>query len=184
MSAFHKDTPLGFVELKRTVSAADDRATLSVCEWTKNDDFIVCAQQRPGAGGNTANTLLVWSSSTRVQIHELRGHSGNIVVLRSSPVHDHVVMSGGHDGFVIVWDLMRGSALKLFNIQFQPTSEPVSVPLDCLDCQFSPDGAYIAATDVWGHLSLFGIEELPAAAIGPSQQFFHCDFDPIVRHVV
>ncbi len=95
-------------------------------------------------------------------------------------MHDTVVLSAGYDGQICIYNTTSGHCLRKFQIKFQPTTEPVFTPLDCLDCRFSPDGMYIAATDVWGHASLFGFDEPSLLKSGPAQQFFHTDYDPVV----
>ena len=85
-----------------------------------------------------------------------QGHIGEVFVLESHPSDPRILLSAGHEGFVIFWDMLAGVKLKSFQLEWD--DGPVCV----FDCKFSPDGLRCAAVDSYGFLTImgFGSEEL------------------------
>lgn len=63
-----------------------------------------------------------------------------------------LLLSAGHDGLVMVWDMLTGSSLKTIRIEGEE-----GTPAAIFDCKFSPDGLMCAAVDMNGYLSLLGL---------------------------
>lgn len=59
-----------------------------------------------------------------------------VILVMAHPTDPRVVVSTGYDGRVIFWDVIRGTLLREFVIEFMDLGNP----LDCLDGAFSPDG--------------------------------------------
>ena len=83
-------------------------------------------------------------------------HTGEIFVLESHPSDARILLSAGHDGLVIFWDMLAGVQLKSFLLEWE--DGPVCV----FDCKFSPDGLKCASVDSYGFLTImgFGSDEL------------------------
>ncbi len=81
-----------------------------------------------------------------------QGHQGEVFVLESHPSDPRVLLTAGHDGLVIVWDMLVGACLKTVKVEGEDGN-----PAAIFDCKFSPDGLMVAAVDMNGHLSLLGL---------------------------
>lgn len=79
-----------------------------------------------------------------------KDHIGEVFVLESHPSDPRVLLSAGHDGLVIFWDMLAGVKLKSFQLEWE--DGPVCV----FDCKFSPDGLRCAAVDSYGFLTIMG----------------------------
>ena len=80
----------------------DDKKNYAVTmiEWTKDDTHIITAVND--------NTLKVWDSTTGQLVSILKGHQGEVFVLENNPADPRILLSAGHDGHIILWDLPRG----------------------------------------------------------------------------
>lgn len=63
-----------------------------------------------------------------------------------------VLLSAGHDGLILLWDLQTGTQLASFQNTVE-SNENGAV----FDAKWSPDGSMFAATDSHGHILLFGL---------------------------
>ena len=77
-------------------------------------------------------------------------------MLESHPSDARILLSAGHDGLVIFWDMLAGVQLKSFLLEWE--DGPVCV----FDCKFSSDGLKCASVDSYGFLTImgFGSDEL------------------------
>lgn len=80
----------------------------------------------------------------------MQAHIGEVFVLESHPSDPRILLSAGHDGLVIFWDMLAGVKLKSFQLEWD--NGPVCV----FDCKFSPDGLTCAAVDSYGFLTIMG----------------------------
>lgn len=81
----------------------------------------------------------------------LKGHKDEVFVLESHPFDPNLLLSAGHDGQLIVWDIMSGTSI----ISFQNSIEGQGHGA-VFDAKWSPDGTMVAATDSHGHLLIYG----------------------------
>lgn len=88
--------------------------------------------------------LLVYCLSTQ-------GHSGEVFVLEHHPSDPRVLLTAGHDGLVMVWDMFAGECLTKIHIDGDDGN-----PAAIFDCKFSTDGLMCAAVDMNGYLTLLG----------------------------
>lgn len=72
-------------------------------------------------------------------------------MLEPHPSDPRILLTAGHDGLLIVWDMLAGICLKTMGIEGEDGS-----PASIFDCKFSPDGLMCAAVDSYGFLSLLG----------------------------
>ena len=87
---------------------------------------------------------------------ELRGHESKVFVLDPHPYDPNVLLSAGHDGRLLIWDITKGEVTK----SFFDLNEGKSIEEEYeayLDAKWPPSGLTIAATDSDGHLSIYGI---------------------------
>lgn len=111
--------------------------------WDCSDEFIVTA--------DTECKLKVWNSKTGKLDKVLTKHTAEIFVLESHPLDSNILMSAGHDGQLLIWDLKKEEPVAYFtnNIEGQGCG-------GVFDAKWSPDGTMIAASDSHGHILTFG----------------------------
>ena len=104
----------------------------------------------------------------------MQGHTGEVFVLESHPSDSRILLSAGHDGLVILWDMLAGVKLKTLNLEEDGA-------ITCIfDCKFSPDGLTCAAADSSGYLTVMGF-----GSSEPYKKVFtvHSLFIPVYRTV-
>lgn len=107
----------------------------------------------------------------------MRGHTDELYVLESHPKDPHILISAGHDGKMIIWDVKDGISLASFANLIDGQGHG-----GLFDAKWSPDGTMVAATDSHGHMLMYGfgdghkrLKELPP------ELFFHTDYRPLIR---
>eukprot|EP00198_Chlamydomonas_reinhardtii_P012320 XP_001701657.1 predicted protein [Chlamydomonas reinhardtii] len=111
--------------------------------WTKDDSRVVAAL--------SDSTVRVW------EVHTSQSH-----VLEPHPADPRLVLSGGYDGRLVLWDVVL------------------------VDGHWSPGGGQLAATDSAGQLHVWGLPVCAAAgslARAPYDQFLGSDYGALVRDV-
>ena len=76
-----------------------------------------------------------------------QGHIGEVFVLEAHPTDPRLLMTAGHDGMVIIWDMLAAVILKTIKLEGEDGTHA-----SVFDCKFSPDGLMCAAVDMNGHL--------------------------------
>ena len=91
---FHDDTP------------KSNRNKVSMVGWSSDDEFVVAAV--------TDFAIQVWNSHSGTLVHTLKGHKDEVFVVECNPVLNSVLLTAGHDGLIILWDIISGSHVKTF----------------------------------------------------------------------
>ncbi|XP_078699475.1 bromodomain and WD repeat-containing protein 3-like isoform X1 [Branchiostoma floridae x Branchiostoma belcheri] len=136
--------------------------------WDLHDKYVITAVND--------KSLKVWDSHSGKLVHILEGHTDEVFVLEAHPTDPHVLLSAGHDGHVMVWDLQTGSLIKRFFNMIEGQGHGA-----VFDCKFSPTGMHFAATDSHGHLLIFGFGSKEPYSKIPEEMFFHTDYRPLIR---
>ncbi|KAL0133738.1 hypothetical protein PUN28_001006 [Cardiocondyla obscurior] len=152
---------------------ADDdtnkKAKVTMVCWDVSDEFVITAVND--------YTLKVWNAKSGELVKVLRGHKDEVFVLESHPIDPRVILSAGHDGQLIIWDILNIEPMACFQ-NFVEGQGNCAV----FDAKWSPDGTKLAATDSNGHLLMYGfgcgVEKLK---IVPKELFFHTDYRPLIR---
>lgn len=156
--------------------------------WSCDDAYIVVSV--------SDFTIKIWNSKTAKLFNILRGHEEKVYTLDAHPKDPRILLSAGHDGAIFIWDMIRAERLQSFLnvVEGQGVCE-------IYDCKWSPDGMKIAATDIHGHISFFGLgksndyKRMPDQVcffenclislvnlfIVFNQAFFHTDYRPLLR---
>jgi bromodomain and WD repeat domain-containing protein 1/3 len=78
--------------------------SVTMVTWNSDDTLVVTAQN---------NYLLkVWNSNDARLVHELKGHTDEVYVLEAHPRDARLLLSAGHDGLIIFWNLLTGKMIK------------------------------------------------------------------------
>ncbi|XP_029821926.2 PH-interacting protein [Ixodes scapularis] len=136
--------------------------------WSHDDHMVMTAVND--------HSIKVWDSHAGKLKHTLLGHEDEVFVLESHPVDSRVLLSGGHDGRIIIWDLAMGCSIRSFFNMIEGQGHGA-----VFDCKFSPDGLLFASTDSHGHISVFGYGSSDPYKKVPDEQFFHTDYRPLIR---
>ncbi|KAJ1363311.1 Bromodomain and WD repeat-containing protein 3 [Parelaphostrongylus tenuis] len=129
--------------------------------WSLDDSMVVTA--------GSDYILRVWSSSGGM-LRILSGHTDDSFVLKSHPTFNNVVLSCGHDGVMVFWDIEQGEKLKRFTNIVEHRGHSALFDLD-----ISRDGCSVAAVDSLGHLTVYSVASKPTRPV-PKQQFFNTDY--------
>lgn len=113
-----------------------------VC-WDVSDEWVVTAVND--------SSLKVWNSKTAQLVKVLRGHKDEVFVLESHPIDPRVILSAGHDGQLIIWDVLNTEPIACFQNFIEGQGNGA-----VFDAKWSADGTMIAATDSHGHLMMYG----------------------------
>lgn len=144
------------------------KTSVTMVTWNCDDSYVVTAQN---------NFLIkVWSSKNGRLIHELNGHTNEVFVLEAHPKDSRLLLSAGHDGFVILWNIQTGKLIKKFYNKIENEGH------GCLfDTKWSPLYDMFASTDSHGYLTIFGFGSDDNYKKLPNEQFFHTDYRPLAR---
>ncbi|XP_073258237.1 PH-interacting protein-like [Porites lutea] len=152
--------------VEESVRALKPRVTM--VGWDLWDQHVITAVND--------NTLKVWEAATGNLSLVLSGHQDEVFVLEAHPTDPRILLSAGHDGYVILWDLRIGEKITSFYNSLEGQGHGA-----VFDCKFSSDGLKFACTDSHGHLCIFGYGSSDRYSRVPSEQFFHTDYRPLIR---
>ncbi|KAK6107108.1 WD domain G-beta repeat family protein [Brugia pahangi] len=166
---FNDWIPLVLQPKLRDEKVSNSRNTYKVTMlcWSLKDDLIVTA--------GSDFVLRVWSSLSGSELRQLVGHKEDAYVLHSHPIFEDYILSGGHDGFLMVWNVYTGTLVKRHQNLIEGSGYGA-----VFDFAISPDGTLVGAVDSHGHLSILGIGTNQMAKTTPKEQFFHTDYMPLI----
>lgn len=119
------------------------KAKVTMVSWDVSDEFVITAVND--------SSLKVWNAKSGELIKVLRGHKDEVFVLESHPVDARVILSAGHDGQLIIWDVLNTEPMACFQNFIEGQGNGA-----VFDAKWSPDGTMLAATDSHGHLLIYG----------------------------
>jgi WD40 repeat protein len=73
---------------------------------------ILCCSCLQLLAAGSDNIIRVWSTRDWSLRNLLRGHSESVTVLSAHPQDPRLLLSAGHDGLSILWDLETGAELR------------------------------------------------------------------------
>ncbi|XP_052241692.1 bromodomain and WD repeat-containing protein 3-like isoform X2 [Dreissena polymorpha] len=136
--------------------------------WNSDDNLVITAVND--------HLIKIWCSYTGQLIHELRGHDDEVFVLEACDSDPRILLSAGHDGNIIIWDIIKGIQVKQFFNQIEGQGHGA-----VFDCKLSKDGCSFIATDSHGHLMVYGHSGSEKYSKIPHDVFFHTDYRPLMR---
>lgn len=145
------------------------KAKVTMVNWDSSDEFVITAVND--------SSLKVWNARTAELVKVLRGHKDEVFVLESHPIDPRIILSAGHDGQLIIWDVLKADPIACFQNFIQGQGNGA-----VFDAKWSPDGTMLAATDSHGHLMMYGFGAgVELLKIVPKELFFHTDYRPLIR---
>ncbi|KAJ8679018.1 hypothetical protein QAD02_014805 [Eretmocerus hayati] len=145
------------------------KAKVTMVCWDASDEWAVTAVNDC--------TLKVWNAKTAELVKVLRGHKDEVFVLESHPIDPRIILSTGHDGQLIIWDVLNTEPIVSFENFIEGQGAGA-----LFDAKWSPDGTKIAVTDSHGHLMIYGFgggTQIQKQI--PKELFFHTDYRPLIR---
>ncbi|BFZ25162.1 hypothetical protein BsWGS_28200 [Bradybaena similaris] len=147
---------------------SQDQLRVTMVSWSMDDAMVITAV--------SDLSIKVWNSYTGTLLQVLEGHEDEVFVVEACPTDARILLSAGHDGKMIIWDIYAGVKIKKFFNLIEGQGHGA-----VFDCKFSPDGHSLAATDSHGHLLLMGLGTNDRCKKIPQQLFFHTDYRPLIR---
>ncbi|EYC02604.1 hypothetical protein Y032_0099g3203 [Ancylostoma ceylanicum] len=144
------------------------------------DVTVSYCNQMIASGSVDKSIRKMWRFSVRVwsrkgeMLKTLPGHTDDSFVLKAHPTFPNVILSCGHDGVMVFWDLNKGEKLKRFTNTVEHRGHSALFDLD-----ISRDGCTVAAVDSLGHITVYGVASKPTRPV-PKQQFFNTDYSPLL----
>ncbi|KAJ0393969.1 hypothetical protein ATCC90586_007835 [Pythium insidiosum] len=169
----------GVSSRRKVVPAVDTLA------WTRDDSHLITlhSTKPDGEGADWKQRMRVWDPRSgkllktlaAVDGPKLHGHVNAVFAMDVHPSDARIVVTAGHDGRVIVWDIAAGRILKSFVVT-SPDGDTVAL----LDGGFMPNGDGFCFTDRIGRLCIFGTGCGEQYSAVPVQQYFHSDYAALV----
>ncbi|XP_015599493.1 PH-interacting protein isoform X2 [Cephus cinctus] len=148
---------------------SNKKAKVTMVSWDVSDEWVITAVND--------SSLKVWNAKTGELVKVLRGHKDEVFVLESHPMDPRVILSAGHDGQLIIWDVLNTEPIACFQNFIEGQGNGA-----VFDAKWSPDGTMLAATDSHGHLLMYGFGSgIERLKIVPKELFFHTDYRPLIR---
>ena len=148
---------------------SNKKAKVTMVTWDASDEFVITAVND--------SSLKVWNARTAELVKVLRSHKDEVFVLESHPIDPRIILSAGHDGQLIIWDVLKSEPLACFQNFIEGQGNGA-----VFDAKWSPDGTMLAATDSHGHLMMYGFGSgVELLKIVPKELFFHTDYRPLIR---
>ena len=119
------------------------KAKVTMVSWDVSDQWVITAV--------SDSSLKVWNAKNGELVKVLRGHKDEVFVLESHPIDPRVILSAGHDGQLIIWDVLNTEPIACFQNFIEGQGNGA-----VFDAKWSPDGTMLAATDSHGHLLMYG----------------------------
>jgi len=152
---------------------------VTMVNWCCDDSRVITAV--------SDSSLCIWCPNTSVLIQRLQGHKDEVYVLEPHPMLPTILMSGAHDGNLIIWDMEVNKILFQHHNNIDGQGHGA-----VYDAKWCPDNLFIAASDSHGHVLFFSTNTPESQGLCynkcPEEMFFHTDYRPLLRdsahHVV
>jgi WD40 repeat protein len=148
-------------QMQATIEEKNVHCTM-VC-WSLHDKYAITAFSN--------SKVKVWDAKTGNLLQNLDLHTKPVYILDIHPTDERILLSGGYDGMIVLWDIQTGVAIKTFKDGDHKLA----------DGHFSPHGQTFVISDKDGFFSLYGTGDGELVRKAPTAQFFITDYYPL-RH--
>jgi len=143
---------------------------VTIVTWSSTDRHAATAYE--------SGLIKVWEPTQGTFLNDLKKHERTVFVLETHPTNERLLCSAGHDGLLIIWDIIDGRIIKQF-VNDQYIDIPCSIPYS--EAKWSPQSDIICTTDLCGQLCFFGLGTHTSYNKTQIEQFFHNDLRPVIR---
>ncbi|KAI5754684.1 hypothetical protein M8J77_010648 [Diaphorina citri] len=156
---------------KETSDETNKKIKVTMVAWDASDRWVITAI-------NFNFQIKIWDAFNGDLVQVLKGHTNEVFVLESHPFDSRVLLSAGHDGLIIIWDILSSKqrGYKWFHNIVEGQGEGA-----LFDGKWSPDGTTCALTDSYGHLLVYGLGGFKRPQNIPRELFFHTDYRTLNR---
>ena len=81
--------------------------------------------------------------------------NAEIYLIESHPIREEIILTGGFEGTLLLWDIKEGILLNMFQEIAIPIHNP-QLENPVVDARFAPDGLSFVVTTFYGSFSVFG----------------------------
>ncbi|CAG8603786.1 11243_t:CDS:10, partial [Dentiscutata erythropus] len=130
------------------VRGSNNNAKVTSMRWSLDDTKVII--------GNNYGIITIFDSENGEVRVRINAHNDKIFVLDIHPHDCRVMMSAGYDGRIVMWDIIDGRAIKVWdpsNLEF------LGDTFEFLDGKFRDDGEMFAVSDGKGKCHLIGIDQ-------------------------
>ena len=168
--------------MRRSNSGRWNLSVHNVC-WTCNDLRVVTLQSVPSLGSGNDLTvptrLKVFDSITGELLRIIRNvSSGPSKCLVPHPIEAHIIVTGGDDGIINVWDVDAEERLSQTKLDIIINDQNKCANI--VDISIAPDGTKIAATDLFGRLTVIGLDDPLRYTKVLEEQYYSTDYADII----
>ncbi|CAF0910563.1 unnamed protein product [Adineta steineri] len=143
---------------------------VTIVSWSCTDRSVATAYEN--------GLIKIWEPNHGTLLNELKKHEKTVFVLECHPTNDRLLCSAGHDGLLVIWDMVDGRVIKCF-LNDQYIDIPNSIPYS--EAKWSPTYDVICTTDLCGQICFFGLGSDTRYNKTQIEQFFHNDLRPVIR---
>ncbi|CAF0813240.1 unnamed protein product [Adineta ricciae] len=143
---------------------------VTIVSWSCTDQCVATAYEN--------GLIKIWEPNNGTLVNELKKHEKTVFVLECHPTNERILCSAGHDGLLIIWDMVDGRAIKYF-LNDQYIDIPNSIPYS--EAKWSPNCDVICTTDLCGQICFFGLGTDTRYNKTQIEQYFHNDLRPLLR---
>ena len=133
---------------------------MHIAVWSSDDARVIASM------GD--QSIRVWDVASGTLQHAMREHTAATYVIQPNPLDPRLVMSASYDGKAVVWDIVEGVSLRVFDGSHYNTK--------LVDGNWHPDGTSIIVSDLSGQFSVFGTGESTRLLRAKYEQFFQTEF--------
>ncbi|UYV80695.1 BRWD3 [Cordylochernes scorpioides] len=202
---FHRSNPRCASHPVCSSEDAKLKLRVNMVFWNTDDSLV--------ATSSSNHAIKIWNSYTglllSVLLVRLQAHDDEVYCLETHPLDPRILLSGGHDGRICVWDLTTGTAIKnYFNMvclplrpsgglcqltagsrlkdkAMEPSLTASSLQMDsCLSPQTPMATSASMGMALMSHIKRYPlfVYYLVLCNLGvPDEVFFHTDYRPLIR---
>ena len=159
-AALREQQRIGAITSQQYSRRAPKVPNMHIAVWSTDDTRVIASM------GD--QSIRVWDVASGELRHAMREHTAATYVIQSNPLDPRLVMSASYDGKAVIWDIVEGVALRVFDGSQYHTK--------LVDGNWHPDGTSIICSDLSGQFSVFGTGDSVRLLRAKYEQFLQTEF--------
>lgn len=157
---------------------------MALSNWSSKGKYcITCFNLASIADGDhmpITTKIFIYNTYTHKLEHIINNENSavnlktNFLSIEAHPIFEQYMLTGDHDGQVVIWNLITGSAEHLFLERGVHIGYPL-IAMPTVDCKWSPCGRSFIVSTVYGSFTLYGSGDNSNLLHQPYEQFFSRD---------